>query len=121
MSNKGSHKRQRTHFNLGKLNEDNNSNRESNCDSLGSYHNISNEQKPIVPSFNSSPDNKNEAFYCLKYFVLNYNKKFLNEQVNVLIEEVKDKKSIGHTENYLKVIINRGLAVKFYFTFLIKY
>jgi len=40
---------------------------------------------------------------------LNYNKKFLNEQVNVLIEEVKDKKSIGHTENYLKVIINEPL------------
>ena len=38
--NKISHKRQRTHFNLGKINED----IISNKDSLGSNHNISNEQ-----------------------------------------------------------------------------
>lgn len=40
---------------------------------------------------------------------LNYNKMFLNKIVNVLIEEVNSKKSIGHTENYLKVIIDEKL------------
>ena len=39
----------------------------------------------------------------------NYNDKFLNEKVNVLIEEVIDGKSIGHTENFLKVIVNDSL------------
>ena len=38
-----------------------------------------------------------------------YNKIFLNKEVEVLIEEVKDNISIGHTENYLKVIINEKL------------
>jgi len=32
-----------------------------------------------------------------------YNRKFNNEIVSVLIEETKDGKSIGHTSNYLKV------------------
>ena len=40
---------------------------------------------------------------------LDYNKKFLNQKVNVLIEESNTKRSIGHTENYLKVIINKKL------------
>ena len=35
-----------------------------------------------------------------------YNKQFLNKEVEVLIEEIKDNKSIGHTSNYLKVIID---------------
>lgn len=34
-----------------------------------------------------------------------YNQKFLNTKVNVLIEENVDGKSIGHTQNFLKVII----------------
>ncbi len=38
-----------------------------------------------------------------------YNKIFLNKEVEVLIEEVKNDISIGHTENYLKVIINEKL------------
>ena len=37
----------------------------------------------------------------------NYNKKFMNQEVEVLIEEVKEGKSIGHTSNYLKVIIDK--------------
>jgi hypothetical protein len=52
LNNKVSHKRQRTHFNLGKLNEDNNSNR----DSIGSSHNTSNEQS--AASINTIVDNK---------------------------------------------------------------
>ena len=36
---------------------------------------------------------------------LEYNKLFLNKKVSVLIEEVEDNLSIGHTSNYLKVCI----------------
>ena len=39
----------------------------------------------------------------------NYNSRFFNQVVSVLIEEVSDNKSIGHTENFLKVIINEKL------------
>jgi len=35
-----------------------------------------------------------------------YLDKFINKEVEVLIETVKDNKSIGHTGNYLKVIID---------------
>jgi len=38
-----------------------------------------------------------------------YNEKFNNTSVSVLIEEVKAGKSIGHTSNYLKVIIPEEL------------
>lgn len=44
-----------------------------------------------------------------KTLQLEYNKKFINQKVNVLIEEIVDNKSIGHTENFLKVIINEIL------------
>ena len=40
---------------------------------------------------------------------LTYNERFINKKVNVLIEEVIDGNSIGHTENFLKVIINEKL------------
>ena len=40
---------------------------------------------------------------------LQYNKKFIGEKVNVLIEEIVDGKSIGHTQNFLKVIVNEVL------------
>ena len=36
-----------------------------------------------------------------------YNNQFLNKEVEVLIEEIKENKSIGHTSNYLKVIIDK--------------
>ncbi len=36
---------------------------------------------------------------------LQYNRKFLNTKINVLIEEIVDGKSVGHTQNFLKVII----------------
>lgn len=38
-----------------------------------------------------------------------YYNNFLNKELNVLIEEVKDGISIGHTSNYIKVIINEEL------------
>lgn len=40
-----------------------------------------------------------------------YNDKFINQNVDVLIEEIKDGKSIGHTENYLKVEIEGNLEI----------
>ncbi len=38
-----------------------------------------------------------------------YEKEFIGKEVSVLIEEVKDNISIGHTSNYLKVIVNKKL------------
>ena len=38
-----------------------------------------------------------------------YNKMFFGKEVSVLVEEIKDNKSIGHTSNYLKVIIPEKL------------
>ena len=38
-----------------------------------------------------------------------YYERFLNTTLGVLIEEVKDGKSIGHTENFLKVEIDEEL------------
>jgi len=35
-----------------------------------------------------------------------YESKFYNQEVSVLIEEIKDNKSIGHTSNYLKVEVD---------------
>lgn len=40
---------------------------------------------------------------------LKYNQKFADKVVNVLVEEIIDGKSIGHTENFLKVIIDKEL------------
>ncbi len=46
----------------------------------------------------------------------NYNKSFLNKELEVLIEEIIDNKSIGHTSNYIKVeideIIEKNTIVK---------
>lgn len=36
---------------------------------------------------------------------INYYNKFINQEVEVLIEEVKDNYSVGHTSNYLKIKI----------------
>lgn len=40
---------------------------------------------------------------------LEYNKKFIDSKVNVLVEEIVDGKSIGHTQNFLKVEIDEVL------------
>lgn len=40
---------------------------------------------------------------------LNYNNLFVGKDVNVLVEEIVDGKSVGHTENFLKVEINKVL------------
>ena len=38
-----------------------------------------------------------------------YEDKFKNSEVEVLIEEVKNNKSIGHTSNFLKIEVNEIL------------
>ena len=38
-----------------------------------------------------------------------YYNKFINKTLNVLVEEVFDTYSTGHTDNYIKVIINEKL------------
>ena len=38
-----------------------------------------------------------------------YYNKFVNKNLNVLVEEVYDNYSVGHTDNYIKVIINNKL------------
>ena len=43
------------------------------------------------------------------YLELEYNKRFENKIVSVLIEENRDGKSVGHTSNYLKVIVDENL------------
>jgi len=44
-----------------------------------------------------------------------YYNKFLNKEIDVLIEEVKDNYVVGHTDNYIKVKINKILENnKFY-------
>lgn len=40
---------------------------------------------------------------------LNYNNLFVGKDVNVLVEEIVDGKSVGHTKNFLKVEINKVL------------
>ena len=39
-----------------------------------------------------------------------YYNKFKNQEVNVLIEEIDNNQSIGHTENFIKVVINDKLT-----------
>ena len=41
----------------------------------------------------------------------NYNQKFVGNVVNVLIEEIENGKSVGHTQNFLKVVIDEELIV----------
>lgn len=50
-----------------------------------------------------------------------YYSKFINKKLKVLVEEVFDKYCTGHTDNYIKVIINRKLEHnKFYDVKIIK-
>ena len=48
-----------------------------------------------------------------------YYNRFLNKEVLVLIEEVKDNISIGHTDNYIKVIIDEELEHNKFYNILI--
>lgn len=51
---------------------------------------------------------------------LAYNKEFINKVVNVLIEEVNDGISTGHTENFLKVVVNEELEPNKCYDILVK-
>lgn len=51
---------------------------------------------------------------------LKYNEKFVGKIVNVLIEEIDQGKSIGHTENFLKVEIEGNLETNTCYIVLIK-
>ncbi|NMA50980.1 MAG: tRNA (N(6)-L-threonylcarbamoyladenosine(37)-C(2))-methylthiotransferase MtaB [Mollicutes bacterium] len=48
-----------------------------------------------------------------EYLEKKYYNKFVNKKMDILIEEVKNNKSIGHTSNYLKVTLNEILNVGF--------
>ncbi len=63
---------------------------------------------------NQIPNNikKERARHLIKIdeeLQLAYNQEFINQEVKVLIEEVNNGVSTGHTENFLKVIINEAL------------
>ena len=51
---------------------------------------------------------------------LSYNKKFVGKKVSVLIEEIVNGKSIGHTQNFLKVIVDDILENNVCYDVLIK-
>ncbi len=59
------------------------------------------------------PETKKERARTLlqlsKELEMNYFKKFINKELDVLIETTKDGFSYGHTENYLNVKINKEL------------
>ncbi len=44
-----------------------------------------------------------------KKLELDYMKQFLNREIEVLIETIKDNSSIGHTTNYLNILVNKEL------------
>ena len=92
LNNKVSHKTQRTHFNLGKLNEDNNNN--SIRDSIGSTsnNNISNEQSSV--STNTVIDNKDkESIFNKNIQNLNLN----NKNDNIFCETLKEMSNYNKT------------------------
>ena len=49
-----------------------------------------------------------------------YNKMFENQEVSVLIEEIKDNCSVGHTSNYLKVTIQKILEINKIYSIIMK-
>ena len=59
------------------------------------------------------PKNYESETFCdkevSKELELNYYSKYLNKEVEVLVEETKDGYSFGHTGNYLYVKINKEL------------
>jgi len=60
----------------------------------------------------SSQEKTNRVHKLLElsnYLEKEYNDKFLNKKLDVLIEEIKNNKSIGHTSNYLKIEVDKIL------------
>ena len=90
INNQVSHKRQRTHFNLGKLNEENSLNR----DSIGSSHNITSEQNSV--STNTVIDNKDKDKDKESSFNKN-NKNNNNKNENIFCEALKEMSNYNRT------------------------
>ena len=70
--------------------------------------------KPKIKTIPPLPNNikKNRARQLIEIdndLQLKFNEKFIGTSVNVLIEEIVDGKSIGHTQNFFKVIIEKEL------------
>lgn len=66
-----------------------------------------------LPNHINNEEKKRRARALLavsKELEMNYYNKYLNKEVEVLIEETKDGASYGHTGNYLYVKINKKLA-----------
>ena len=49
-----------------------------------------------------------------------YYKKFINKELEVLIEETNDEYSIGHTDNYIKVRIDEKLKHNSFYKVIVK-
>ena len=92
LNNKVSHKRQRTHFNLGKLNEDNNNSIRDSINSSSNNNNISNEQSSV--STNTVIDNKDkESIYNKNIQNININ----NKNDNIFCETLKEMSNYNKT------------------------
>jgi hypothetical protein len=92
LNNQVSHKRQRTHFNLGKLNKENSMNR----DSIGSSHNLTSEQNSV--SVNTVIDNKDKEKDKDKessYYKNNKNNN--NKSENIFCEALKEMSNYNKT------------------------
>ena len=81
------HKRQKTHFNLGKLNEDNNIKKDSNRDSINSSHNTSKEKSSI--SINTVVENKEKGISANKQHMMDISKSY-NKNDNVFCETLRE-------------------------------
>ena len=62
-----------------------------------------------IVSDKQKKDRTHEMLDLSLKFEEEYYKRFINQTLNVLIEEVYDDYSTGHTSNYIKVIINQKL------------
>ena len=55
-------------------------------------------------------DRAHQMIELSNYYEEEYYKKFINQKLNVLVEEVYDDYSVGHTSNYIKIVINKRLV-----------
>ena len=97
-----SHRRQRTHFNLGKLNEENSTN-SINRDNIGSNNNNSN-----TPSENASIENKNKEKESL---ILKHIKNKAQYQ-NILSDTLEDMNNHNKSFKKINIIIQRKIFQK---------
>lgn len=72
----------------------------------------------IVPS-NIKKERSKKLIALSDELEQNYFKKFLGQKEKVLIEEIKGNYSVGHTSNYIKVVINKKLYTNDFYDALI--